>query len=79
MLRPYVLVLALLISGRSLWSGLVTHQMPLLNALIWFLLAYVLAGLATWALRSLIAGYNQAGRSKKLAEAVAERKRKDAE
>ena len=73
MFRPSVLILALLVSGQSLWKGLVSHQMPMMNALIWFLAAYVAAAIVMWALRSLMAGYSQADQAKKAAKRSTER------
>jgi len=58
--RPVVLVVALLISARPLWLAFVDHAMPVTNALIWFLVAVPVSGVALAGLGSLMSAHRRA-------------------
>lgn len=59
MLRPSVLVLALILSSRAWWAALVDQQLSIVTALIWFLIAVPVAGLMLAGLRTLTAAYRR--------------------
>ena len=59
MLRPSVLVLALVLSSRAWWSALVDQQTSLTSALIWFLVAVPISAVVLAGLRGLTASYRR--------------------
>ncbi len=59
MLRPSVLLLALVLSSRAWWGALMHDQPSLVTALIWFIVAVPVAGLMLGGLRTLTAGYRR--------------------
>ena len=59
MLRPSVLVLAVLLSCRAWWGVLVTQNQSLVHALIWFLVAVPVAALMLAGLRYLTDSYRR--------------------
>ena len=64
MLRPSVLVVAFVFSSRAWWLALVEGRAPLLNAVIWFLVAVPVAGI-------LLAGASPAFAGSGLLRAIA--------
>jgi hypothetical protein len=59
MLRPATLLLAALLSARSFWQAMIDHQIPLYNALVWFLIAVPVSGLMLSAIRAVTASYRR--------------------
>jgi hypothetical protein len=60
MLRPSALVLAALLSSRSLWQAFVEHNLPVADAVLWFLVAVPVSALLLAGLRSLMSSYRKA-------------------
>jgi hypothetical protein len=60
MLRGSVIALALLLSGRSLWTAFVDHQMSADAALLRLLIAVPVAALLLGALRMVTGSYKRA-------------------
>ena len=59
MLRPSVLVLAVVLSSRAWWGALMHGQPSLLTALIWFIVAVPVAGVMLAGLRMLTSSYRR--------------------
>lgn len=59
MFKPSVLVLALVLSGSTLWSAIMDGSMSVTTALVRFLIAVPVAAGMLHVLRSLTASYHQ--------------------
>ena len=73
MLRPSVLLLAILLSTPALWSAFAAGSMGITTALIRFLIAVPVAALMLALLRMVTSGYSRQALRRQLAAAVAAR------
>lgn len=78
MLRPAVLVLAVLLSTPALWAAFATGSMGITSALIRFLIAVPVAALMLALLQMVTASYSRQALRRGIAAAAAEARAKQA-
>lgn len=64
MFRPSVLLLAAVMSGRAIYLALVAGSIPIVNAVIWFLVALPVSAVVLAVLRSQFDSHRRRERAK---------------